>query len=240
MRWFLVGPLVCVALAGAATSAPSQTRTPDLSGFWQHTPIAEYEAVPNFPGPVFDRKHPLSPTNFQVALEGNHDNPILQPWAAAEVTKRADAANVGKPMPTPQEVCQHSGVPNIITLPAPVLFIQQPHQVLILYQRDHQVRRIHMNVPHSPNPKLSWYGESVGHYEGDTLVVDTTGMNDKTPVDIFGTPHTNSLHVVERYRLIADGRYSLWIMFGMVAFCGLWLAGVTALDRMRSNRLQAS
>ena len=76
MRWFVVGPIVCIALAGPAVSAPSQR--PDLSGFWQHTPIAEYEAVPGRPGPVFDRKHPLSPTNFQVALEGNHDNPILQ------------------------------------------------------------------------------------------------------------------------------------------------------------------
>ena len=94
----------------------------------------------------------MSPTDFQVALEGNHDNPILQPWAAAEVRKRADAAQCGRAdVHRPQEVCQHSGVPNVITLPAPVLFIQQPKQVMILYQRDHQVRRIHMNVPHSPN-----------------------------------------------------------------------------------------
>jgi hypothetical protein len=224
MRWFLVGPVACVALAGPAVSAPA--RIPDLSGFWQHTPIAEYEAVPNHPGPVFDRKHPLSPTNFQVALEGNHDNPILQPWAAAEVKRRADAANAGKPLPTPQEVCQHSGVPNVITLPAPVLFIQQPHQVLILYQRDHQVRRIHMDVPHSPNHKLSWYGESVGRYEGDTLVVDTIRMNDKTPVDIFGTPHTTALHVVERYRLI-DGGKQLEVVFTVDdagAFTTQWTA----------------
>ena len=204
MRWFLVVPVACVALTRPGFSAEAQR--PDFSGFWQHTPIAEYEAVPGYPGPVFDRKHPLSPTNFQVALEGNHDNPILQSWTAAEVRKRADAANEGKPMPTPQEVCQPSGVPNVITLPAPVLFIQQPKQVLILYQRDHQVRRIHMNVPHAPNPKSSWYGESVGRYEGNTLIVDTIGMNDKTPVDIFGTPHTEALHVVERYRLIEDGK----------------------------------
>jgi hypothetical protein len=195
-----------MSLAFVLGADAAQSPTPDFSGFWQHTPIAEYEAVPNRPGPVFDRKHPLSPTNFQVALEGNHDNPILQPWAAAEVRKRADAAHAGHPMPTPQEVCQHSGVPNVITLPAPVLFIQQPKQVLILYQRDHQMRHIHMDVPHSPNPTPSWYGESVGRYEGDTLVVETIGMNDKTPVDIFGTPHTNALHVVERYRLIDDGK----------------------------------
>jgi hypothetical protein len=204
MRRFLLAAAPVLLLARAAESAPSAT--PDFSGFWQHTPIAEYQAVPDKPGPVFDRKHPLSPTDFHVALEGNHDNPILLPWTAADVRKRADAAHAGAPMPSPQEVCEPSGVPNVITLPAPVLFIQRPHQVMILYQRDHQVRRIHMNVPHSPNERPTWYGDSVGHYEGDTLVVDTIGMNDKTPVDIFGTPHTDALHVVERYRLIDDGK----------------------------------
>jgi len=204
MRRFLLAAVPVLLLANAAESAPSGT--PDFTGFWQHTPIAEFEAVPGRPGPVFDLKHPLSPTDFQVALEGNHDNPILQAWTAAEVRRRADAAHAGAPVPSPQEVCEPSGVPNVITLPAPVLFIQRPNQVLILYQRDHQVRRIHMGVPHSPNARPSWYGDSIGHYEGDTLVIDTIGMNDKTPVDIFGTPHTDALHVVERYRLIDDGK----------------------------------
>jgi hypothetical protein len=224
MRRFLFAFFAAFAAADTAQSAPSGT--PDFSGVWQHTPIAEYQAVTGKPGPVLDRKHPLSPTDFQVALEGNHDNPILQPWTAAEVRKRADAAHAGKPFPSPQEVCQPSGVPNVITLPAPVLFIQQPKQVLILYQRDHQVRRIHMNVPHSGSPTPSWYGESVGHYEGDTLVVDTIGMNDKTPVDIFGTPHTEALHVVERYRLVDDGK-QLEVVFTVEdsrAFTTLWTA----------------
>jgi hypothetical protein len=62
-------------------------------------------------------------------------------------------------------------------------------------------------VPHSANPKPSWYGESVGHYEnGDTLVVDTIGQNDKTYVDNYRTPHTTHLHVVERFRLIDGGK----------------------------------
>jgi hypothetical protein len=63
-----------------------------------------------------------------------------------------------------------------------------------------------MNVPHSTHPKPSWYGESVGHYEGDTLVVDTIGLNAKTFVDNFRTPHSEKLHVVERYRLINNGQ----------------------------------
>jgi len=63
-----------------------------------------------------------------------------------------------------------------------------------------------MNVPHSKNPPLTWYGESVGRYEGDTLVVDTIGQNDKSAVDAYRTPHTTKIHVVERYRVINGGK----------------------------------
>ena len=69
---------------------------------------------------------------------------------------------------------------------------------------DAQIRRIYLDVPHSENPKSSWYGESVGHYAGDTLVIDTIGMNNKTYVDNYRTPHTERLHVEERWRLIND------------------------------------
>ena len=69
-----------------------------------------------------------------------------------------------------------------------------------------QIRRVYLDVPHSTNPKPSWYGESVGHYEGDTLVVDTIGQNDKTFVDVYRTPHTEKLHVVERWRMADGGR----------------------------------
>ena len=63
----------------------------------------------------------------------------------------------------------------------------------------------YMNVPHSPDPKPSWYGESLGHYEGDTLVVDTIGQDTRTFVDNYRTPHSENLHVVERYHLVQNG-----------------------------------
>jgi hypothetical protein len=88
----------------------------------------------------------------------------------------------------------------------PIYFVRTPKEVTMIFEGDAQVRRVHLNVPHSANPKPSWYGESVGHYEGDTLVVDTIGMNAKSYVDNFRTPHTEKLHVVERYRLIDDGQ----------------------------------
>jgi hypothetical protein len=69
-----------------------------------------------------------------------------------------------------------------------------------------------MDVPHTANPKPSWYGESVGHYEGDTLVVDTIGLNDKTVVDVYRTPHTEKLHVVERWRMV-DGGKAMEVVF---------------------------
>ena len=69
----------------------------------------------------------------------------------------------------------------------------------MIYSGDAQTRHIYMNVPHTKNPSPSWYGESVGHWEGNTLVIDTIGMNTKSFVDNYRTPHTERLHVVERW-----------------------------------------
>jgi hypothetical protein len=82
--------------------------------------------------------------------------------------------------------------------------IQQPTKVTIFYEHDHQVRHVYLNQAHSVHVMPSWYGDSVGHYEGDTLVVDTVGFKTGpfSMSDPFGTPLTRALHVVERYRLI--------------------------------------
>jgi hypothetical protein len=77
--------------------------------------------------------------------------------------------------------------------------------VMILSSKQ-EIRRVYLTEKHSPNVKPSWYGESIGHYEGDTLVVDTIGIDERTWVDGFGTPHTKQLHVIERLHLIEDGR----------------------------------
>ena len=87
----------------------------------------------------------------------------------------------------------------------PLYFVQGPKEVVMIYSNDQQVRHIYLDVPHSANLTPSWYGESVGHYEGDTLVVDTIGLNDKTFIDNYRTPHTTKLHVVERLKLTDGG-----------------------------------
>jgi len=90
--------------------------------------------------------------------------------------------------------------------PDPIVFLQTPKEVWLIWREDNQARRVFLNVAHAANPKPSWNGESIGHYEGDTLVIDTVGMNTKTVVDIYRTPHTEQLHVVERWRMVDDGQ----------------------------------
>ena len=113
----------------------------------------------------------------------------------------------GKPVFERRTGCWPSGVPAFnLYVVLPTYFIQTPTKIVMISQQDNQVRHIYLNVPHSANPTPSWNGESVGHYEGDTLVVDTIGMNERTFVDNFRTPHTTQLHVVERFRMIDDGK----------------------------------
>jgi hypothetical protein len=123
--------------------------------------------------------------------------------------KRAnDEVLAGKIPFTARERCWPGGVPGYLVYERdrPIYFLQTPKEVLIVSEYDSQVRHIHLNVPHSKTVKPSWYGESVGHYEGGTLVVDTIGLNDKTFVDNYRTPHTEALHVVERFSLLDGGK----------------------------------
>jgi hypothetical protein len=83
--------------------------------------------------------------------------------------------------------------------------LQQADKITFLYYSNNQVRYVRMNQRHPAQVTPSWYGDSVGHYEGDTLVIDTVGVKTDRPfamVDWYGTPYTQALHVVERYRLL--------------------------------------
>ena len=152
-----------------------------------------------------DPAHPYIPNStFRIA---DVTSPNLKPWAADAMRKSNDEVLAGKFPFTARSSCMPAGVPGFsLFVVEPVFFLQSPKKVLMVYSGDQQVRRVWMDVPHTANPKPSWYGESVGHYEGDTLVVDTIGLNTRTFLDNYRTPHTEKLHVVERYRLTNDGR----------------------------------
>ena len=199
--------LICPGF-GAERPLAVPTLAPDGLTSWVPDRRAGDEFLPpaSGPGPVISEKdHPYVPngggqSTFRVA---DLSNPILRPWVVAQMKKANQEVLAGKIPFTARERCWPGGVPDIDVYERdrPVYFIQTPKQVLVVTEHDEQVRHIYLNVPHSRNVTPSWYGESVGHYDGDTLVVDTIGLNDKTFVDNYRTPHTTALHVVERFHL---------------------------------------
>jgi len=136
-------------------------------------------------------------------LVGDYTNPILKPHAAEVVKKHGEISLSGVPYPTPSNHCWPGGVPFVLWNIG-MQMLQQPDKITILYSNDHEVRHVRMNQLHPAHVTPSWYGDSVGHYEGDTLVIDTVGVKigPFAMVDMYGTPHTDALHVVERYRLL--------------------------------------
>ena len=134
-------------------------------------------------------------------------NPILKPWVKEQMEKANADVRAGKVPYITRERCWPAGVPGftVYTRVQPIHFYQTGKETTIVNELNTQIRHIYMNVPHSKNPGHTWYGESVGHYEGDELVVDTIGLNDKTFVDNYRTPHTDQIHVVERWKLIEGG-----------------------------------
>src|SRR6266550_2723774 len=179
----------------------------------------EWQAPPSGIGPITaDPAHPFYnnavaqdlgvSSTYRVADLNNEAAKNLMPWAQEALKKQNALTLDNKNGETRQARCWEVGVPDIHEAPFEWYFIQTPKEVVIIQGGAMQtVRRIYLNVPHSKNVKPSWYGESVGHYEnGDTLVVDTIGQNDKTFIDNYRTPHTSQIHVTERWKLAADAQ----------------------------------
>ena len=186
---------------------------PSFAGAWMMADDRKFAPTGVGPGPVVDdpahvhRGRGRGKNGRDTGTTpwvGDWRNPNLTPWAAEAVKKAGDDDLEGHRKPTAESSCWPAGVPNIMNFFEPVFFVQRPDEIVILYQRGPNVRHIYLNRPHSAHPKPSWYGESVGHYEGDTLVVDTIGFNDRTVLDSYMTPHSDQLHVIERYHLVKD------------------------------------
>ena len=195
----------------AASPVASSTSIPNFSsngnvGWLAAGPLLT--PTPNGPQPVgVDPAHRFSVATALFTLV-DATNPNLQPWVADVLRRQNQGVLAGTPIQQPTSAsCFPAGIPLVLQEAVqPLFFIQRPHEILILHQLNHEVRRISLDRQHSSRPKPSWFGESVGHYEnGDTLVVDTIGLNDKTFVDFWRTPHTLDLHVVEHWKLVEDG-----------------------------------
>jgi hypothetical protein len=215
-RGVLAAAICAASLSGSALAQPASPPNfaPDSTIGW-YIYGRQFMPPPTGPGPV--TQHPDHPyvTNDEFRATGRQptfqladvDTPILQPWAREVIRKRNALVLSGKPANQPHDRCWPVGVPAFLLRPMTqaMYFIQTPKEVVMILSSKQEIRRIYLDVPHSTNLKPSWYGESVGHYEGGTLVVDTIGIDERTWVDGFGTPHTKELHVVERFRLIEGG-----------------------------------
>jgi hypothetical protein len=209
-------------LAGSAIGAESAAAVPDFSGIWAHLTFPDVEPPRKGAGPVRNLSRvttevarTLAPYNGAATaaspngvsnlseLVGDFTNPILKPEAAEVVKRHGEISKKGIPYPTPSNQCWPGGVP-FVFWNLGMQMLQQKDKVTILYANDHEVRHVRMNQPHPAQVTPSWYGDSVGHFEGDTLVIDTVGLKigPFSAVDQYGTPYTQALHVVERYRLI--------------------------------------
>src|SRR6516162_7603961 len=185
------------------SSETHRAAIPDFSGVWSHPALPWFEPLPSGPRPVTNRSRKNNVSNYDE-LVGDYTNPILQPWAAEVVKKFGEISLAGVTYPNPANQCWPEPVPFIFKHNK-MQMLQQPDKITMLYLEDHEVRWVRMNEPHPTHVTPSWHGDSVGHYEGDTLLIDTVGIRIDRPfamIDLFGTPYTEKLHVVERYQLL--------------------------------------
>ena len=218
-RSLLCGAALIASVAvGIAVSAGAQESAIPNFAFtdsgWLLNGGIDFRPIPGKLAPIsFDPAYPqVGQGNQRGVMERMSDaeNANLKPWAKETMRKYNQDVLNGHRAFSSQSRCWPGGTPGQLLFPAePIFFVQTPKEVWIIWQRQQEVRRIYLNVPHSRNPKPSWFGESVGHYENGELVVDTIGFLDRREfdfVDNWRTPHTKDLHVVERWKLINDGK----------------------------------
>jgi hypothetical protein len=196
-------PAVAQEPAPGSGTPPSASSTPDFSGIWAHPYLTGFEPPASGAGPVRNRSRRADGVaNFQQ-LVGDYTNPILQPWAAQVVQEHGAISASGQGYPTPSNQCWPGGVPYVFW-DFLVQMFQEPDRITMIYRQGPEVRYVRLNASHPTQVTPSWYGDAVGHYEGDTLVIDTVGIKvgPFAMVDMYGTPHGPALHVVERYRLV--------------------------------------
>jgi hypothetical protein len=219
----VVAGLLAVAVPSPAAAAPDAIpRLGSLDSGWNAN-FWDFQLDPppgSGHGPMkTDPKYPYTSQCQNGGCFGGPDlrppivdtkDPILKPWAAAHMQATNEEVLGGKmTLPfTSQSRCWPGGVPGQLLFLEPMYFLQTPDEVWMIWQRDHMVRRIYLTDKHAENLKPSWFGESVGHYQGDALVVDTVGLagGEFHYIDSFRTPHTGKLHVVERFTVSQDGR----------------------------------
>jgi len=158
--------------------------------------LSAQTVIPSKPGAAPDITGVWLIDHFQPALFPKGTAPPFTPWGA-DLFKKSDPE-----VNDPNLACLPHGVPRIMFVPLPVEIFQVPGRVLMYQEAGNQLRQIHLDRGHPKDVDLTYNGDSVGKWEGDTLVVDSVGFNDVTWLDHVGLPHSDQLRVVERIRRV--------------------------------------
>ena len=203
-RWKLLiaGALALAVNPGWGQTAP--TKVPDFSGMWAHPSLPGMEPLASGPTSLVNLSRRNGRSNV-LQLVGDYRNPILKPEAAEIVKKHGEESLDHFGFHNPRNQCWPNGLPFVLPTAGMEMFQLGDH-ITMHYLVDHQVRHVRLNAEHPAQVIPSWYGDSVAHYEGDTLVIDTVGIKAGpfAMVDWFGTPQSPALHVTERYRMISN------------------------------------
>lgn len=196
--WICLGLLVSGALSSEAARAQPKANAPSptpITGDPARRDLRVAADIPNISGVWLSQT-----SNRSIKPADGSATPFL-PWAQAYFENRAAAEKAGMPLFDPSANCLTGGIPRIISSPYPIDILQTPGLTVISNETLHTFRLIHMDGKPKPADFVPTYlGYSTGRWEGDTLVVETTGLNAYTRVDEEGRPKTSAMRVVERYQ----------------------------------------
>lgn len=199
--WFLAAAICLGHMAQAA--APAARAYPDWSGVWENA------------------------EGFRYTVPGGKPNPpVLTPEYAARYKVVTDSAAQGRPVNDPTANCIWPGVPRVLVTPYPVEYLIQPDRVTVIHEYQSQVRRIWTDGRGHPGDlEPSFNGHSIGHWEGDTLVVETVGLREDTKIDRSGLAHSGELKILERIRLVdPDTLENQITMIDPLAYAQPWVS----------------
>jgi hypothetical protein len=183
--------VLCMAPTMAQVQTPAKKGPGSLTGLWFNVRFVEVrnrlaaEAANRVPRPL----------------------PPFQPWALAIHQQHLKDAENGIPYSPLTSTCVPEGMPAMIFPPGqlPIKILETPGEVTMLFEEYNAFRTIYLDVPHEKDPDPTLFGDSVGHWEGDTLVVDTIAIDPVTPIESDVYPHSDAIHVVERIRRTGPG-----------------------------------
>jgi hypothetical protein len=207
-----------IALDLSANAAETRQAVPDFASYWGRpepaAAAARFYPPDSGPGPVTFAPD-LGEMRRGMPMIGDDTNRILLPHAAAALQAQRAQYATGDIVWSAWALCWPTGVPLAFNMTNAVQFLQSEDQITIVYQRGQTVRRVDLNQAHPQNPEPSWFGHSVGHYEGtSTLVIDTIAQDTRSTIDRFGTPKSDAMRIVERYTISTD-RQSLDVEFNV-------------------------